>query len=66
MRRIVIADASPMFRDAAAHLISSLPGYTLAGTSTTSQQTLSLVESAGPDICSSIWARCAGSRRCAA
>ena len=50
MRRIVIADASPMFRDAAAHLISSLPGYTLAGTSTTSQQTLSLVESAGPDI----------------
>ena len=50
MRRIVIADASPMFRDAAAHLISSLPGYTLAGTSTTSQQTLSLVDSAGPDI----------------
>ena len=50
MRRIVIADASPMFRDAAAHLISSLPGYTLAGTSTTSEQTLSLVESAAADV----------------
>ena len=50
MRRIVIADASPMFRDAAAHLISSLPGYTLAGTSTTSEQTMSLVESAAADV----------------
>ena len=50
MRRIVIADASPMFRDAAAHVISSLPGYTLAGTSTTSQQTLSLVESTAADV----------------
>ena len=50
MRRIVIADASPMFRDAAAHLISSLPGYTLAGTSTTCQQTLTLVERAEPDV----------------
>ena len=50
MRRIVIADASPMFRDAAAHLISSLPGYTLAGTSTTSEQTVTLVESAQPDV----------------
>ncbi len=50
MRRIVIADASPIFLNAAAHLIASLPGYTLAGTSTTSQQTLSLVESSGPDV----------------
>jgi len=50
MRRIVIADASPMFRDAAAHLISSLPGYTLAGTSTTPEQTLHLVATTGPDV----------------
>jgi DNA-binding NarL/FixJ family response regulator len=50
MRRIVIADASPIFLNAAAHLVSSLPGYTLAGTSTTSQQTLSLLESVGPDV----------------
>lgn len=50
IRRIAIADSSPAFLSAAANYISDLPGYTLAGTSTTAQQALKLVSSAGPDV----------------
>jgi len=50
LRRIAIADASPAFRSAAANFVSDLPGYTLAGTSDTAMQALSLVNSAGADV----------------
>jgi SARP family transcriptional regulator, regulator of embCAB operon len=50
LRRIAIADSSPAFLSAAAHYINHLPGYTLAGTSDTAMQALTLVSSAGPDV----------------
>jgi DNA-binding NarL/FixJ family response regulator len=50
LRRIVIADSSPAFLSAAASFINDLPGYTLAGTSDTSLQALTLVSAAGPDV----------------
>jgi DNA-binding NarL/FixJ family response regulator len=50
LRRIAIADGSPAFLTAAANYVSGLPGYTLAGTSGTSLQALTLVSSAGPDV----------------
>ena len=50
LRRIAIADASPAFRNAAANFVSDLPGYTLAGTSDTAMQALTLVSSAGADV----------------
>jgi DNA-binding NarL/FixJ family response regulator len=48
--RIAIADGSPAFLTAAAHYISHLPGFTLAGTADTTLQAPALVSSAGPDI----------------
>jgi DNA-binding NarL/FixJ family response regulator len=50
VRRIAIADSSPAFLSAAANYINHLPGYTLAGTSNTAMQALTLVSSAGPDV----------------
>lgn len=50
LRRIAIADGSPAFLSAAAIYVSGLPGYTLAGTSDTATQALTLVSSAGPDV----------------
>jgi DNA-binding NarL/FixJ family response regulator len=50
LRRIAIADSSPAFLTAAANHVSDLPGYTLAGTSDTALQALTLVHSAGPDV----------------
>jgi DNA-binding NarL/FixJ family response regulator len=50
LRRIAIADSSPAFLSAAANYIKDLPGYTLAGTSDTAMQALSLVSSAAPDV----------------
>jgi len=48
--RIAIADGSPAFLSAAAHYISHLPGFTLAGTADTTLQAPALVSSAGPDV----------------
>src|SRR5258705_1446506 len=49
-QRIAIADDSPAFLAAAAGYISSLPGYTLAGTASSVLDALALVESAEPDL----------------
>lgn len=46
LRRIAIADSSPAFLSAAANYVNHLPGYTLAGTSETAMQALTL----GPDV----------------
>jgi SARP family transcriptional regulator, regulator of embCAB operon len=48
--RIAIADGSPAFLNAAAHYVSHLPGFTLAGTADTTLQAPALVSSAGPDV----------------
>jgi len=48
--RIAIADGSPAFLSAAAHYISHLPGFTLAGTADTTLQAPALVSAAGPDV----------------
>jgi SARP family transcriptional regulator, regulator of embCAB operon len=48
--RIAIADGSPAFLSAAAHYVSHLPGFTLAGTADTTMQAPALVSSAGPDV----------------
>jgi SARP family transcriptional regulator, regulator of embCAB operon len=48
--RIAIADGSPAFLSAAAHYVSHLPGFTLAGTADTTLQAPALVSSAGPDV----------------
>jgi DNA-binding NarL/FixJ family response regulator len=50
VRRIAIADSSPAFLSAAANYISGLPGFTLAATTNTSLQALTLVSSAGLDV----------------
>ena len=50
VRRIAIADSSPAFLSAAANYVAALPGFTLAGTTTTSLQALSLVSSAAADV----------------
>jgi DNA-binding NarL/FixJ family response regulator len=49
-QRIAIADDSPAFLAAAASYISSLPGYTLAGTASSALEALALVESVEPDL----------------
>ncbi|HYX65732.1 MAG TPA: response regulator [Burkholderiales bacterium] len=49
-RRVAIADGSTAFLDAAATYVSTLPGFTLAGTARTEPQTVELVQSAMPDV----------------
>jgi DNA-binding NarL/FixJ family response regulator len=48
--RVAIADDSPAFLAAAANHIAGLPGFELAGTASSSQQALALVESSTPDV----------------
>ena len=48
--RVAIADESAAFLDAAATYVSTLPGFTLAGTARTEPQTVELVQSAMPDV----------------
>jgi two-component system, NarL family, nitrate/nitrite response regulator NarL len=50
LQRIAIADDSPAFLAAAAGYIASLPGCALAGTASSVQDALALVESVGPDL----------------
>ena len=50
MRRVAIADDSPAFLSAAASYVTTLPGFTLAGTASTAPQTLELVENSMPDV----------------
>lgn len=50
MRRVAIADDSPAFLSAAASYVTTLPGFTLAGTASTAPQTLELVENSTPDV----------------
>ena len=49
-RRVVIADDSPAFLAAAATYVSTLPGFTIAGTARTAPETFELVESSKPDV----------------
>jgi DNA-binding NarL/FixJ family response regulator len=49
-RRVAIADDSPTFLGAAATYVSTLPGFTIAGTARTEPQTVELVESSKPDV----------------
>jgi DNA-binding NarL/FixJ family response regulator len=49
-RRVAIADDSPVFLAAAATYVSTLPGFTVAGTARTAPQTVELVESSMPDV----------------
>ena len=49
-RRVAIADDSLAFLDAAATYVSTLPGFTVAGTARTEPQTVELVQSAMPDV----------------
>jgi DNA-binding NarL/FixJ family response regulator len=49
-RRVAIADDSPAFLAAAVNYVSSLPGFTVAGTARTEPQTVELVESSKPDV----------------
>ena len=50
MRRVAIADDSPAFLSAAASYVTTLPGFTLAGTASTAPQALELVENSMPDV----------------
>jgi DNA-binding NarL/FixJ family response regulator len=50
MRRVAIADDSPAFLSAAASYVTTLPGFTLAGTASNAPQTLELVENSMPDV----------------
>jgi DNA-binding NarL/FixJ family response regulator len=50
LKRIAIADDSPAFLAAAASYVSTLPGWTLAGTASSALEALSLVESVEPDL----------------
>ena len=49
-RRVAIADDSPAFLAAAATYVSTLPGFTIAGTARTAPETFELVESSRPDV----------------
>jgi DNA-binding NarL/FixJ family response regulator len=49
-RRVAIADDSPAFLAAAATYVSTLPGFTIAGTARTEPQTVELVASCRPDV----------------
>ncbi len=50
IRRVAIADDSPAFLAAAATYVSTLPGFTVAGTARTAPETFELVESSKPDV----------------
>ena len=49
-RRVAIADDSPAFLAAAATYVSTLPGFTIAGTARTAPEAFQLVESSNPDV----------------
>lgn len=49
-RRVAIADDSPAFLAAAATYVSTLPGFTIAGTARTAPEAFELVESSKPDV----------------
>lgn len=49
-RRVAIADESPAFLAAATTYVSSLPGFSIAGTARTEPQTVELVERSKPDV----------------
>jgi DNA-binding NarL/FixJ family response regulator len=49
-RRVAIADDSPAFLAAAATYVSTLSGFTVAGTARTAAQTVELVQSSMPDV----------------
>jgi len=48
--RVVVADDSPVFMEAALDVVTVTPGFELAGTASSGEEAIELVRTVGPDL----------------